>query len=276
MQWERLPGGGLVTYNFPEDQEHRVEPFEQVGFNRSHVLEVCADPTKSHSVAPAYGYGGHPWPPAYTCYDNVGAEPPWTREPSICPGADNIGEPSPGYEAFVNAWCHICVDRATGDVNGLTGWLLPANHVNAMSLADWLAYVLCSLVVSLTLVGELKDITLVSMAIEDAGDALPKKWRRALTVMNGVRKWVFLPGLMITVIGLVVFTGGLASNVCNSTVAILFICEIVRAETLSQLAAVSVSPPAIAEAASLTSAPVGRTTCYSTLLSRRSCEAGWS
>ena len=43
---------------------------------------------------------------------------------------------------------------------------------------------------------------------------------------GGLRRWVFLPALMITVIALVVFTGGLALNVCFSTVAILFIVEI--------------------------------------------------
>lgn len=156
-QWEYVDGK-LQTYNFPEDQIHRVEPFSILGFNRSHVLEVCEDPTKSHSADPAPGYGGHPWPAAYVCYDEVGAEPPWERVPTVCPGATEIGQPSPGYREFVGAWCHACVDPFTGDVNELTGWLLPANHVNAMSKSDWIAYVLCVLVVTLTMVAELKDI----------------------------------------------------------------------------------------------------------------------
>ena len=225
QQWEYIDGQ-LRTYNFPEDQYHRAEPFGRIGFNRTHVLEVCADPTKSHSAEPAPGYGGHPSPLGYVCYDNAGAEPPWERVPAVCPGASALGEPSPGYEEYVAAWCHACVDRATGDVNGLTGWDLPANNVNAMSAADWIAYAMCSIVVALTMVGELKDIVLVGMAIDRAGDRLSPGWRLALSTLNGVRRWVFLPALMITVIALVVFTGGLALNVCFSTVAILFVVEI--------------------------------------------------
>ena len=107
-QWEYAADGALRTYNFPEDQHHRAEPFDDVGFNRTHVLSVCADPTKSHSVAPAPGYGGHPWPLAFTCYRNEGAEPPWERVPTVCPGASELGEPSPAYEEYVRAWCHVC------------------------------------------------------------------------------------------------------------------------------------------------------------------------
>ena len=105
----------------------------------------------------------------------------------------------------------------------MTGWGLPAKHVIAMSFGDWVAYALCAIVVSLTMVGELKDIMLVRMQILQAGDKLSARWRFFLTVLNGVRRWVFLPGLLLTVVGLVVFTGGKASNICFSTVAILFV-----------------------------------------------------
>ena len=104
----------------------------------------------------------------------------------------------------------------------MTGWGLPAKHVVAMSFGDWVAYALCAIVVSLTMVGELKDIMLVRMQILQA-DNLSARWRFCLTAVNGVRRWVFLPGLLLTVVGLVVFTGGKASNICFSTVAILFV-----------------------------------------------------
>ncbi len=80
------------------------------------------------------------------------------------------------------------MDPISGDVNGLTGWLLPANNVSAMSKADWIAYMMCSVVVALTMVGELKDIVLVRMAIERAGDKLSPGWRLALSTLNGVRR----------------------------------------------------------------------------------------
>lgn len=215
------------SYNFMEDEGRFL------GFNTTHVLEVCEDPKKSVSIdgpqfqGPPDGRGGHPAPLAYQCFNIVGGpEPPWKRVPYMCPQASELGQPSPGYDEFVRAWCHACVDPATGNVNELTGWLLPANNVNAMALADWIAYTLCSIVVTLTTVGELKDIVLVRMAIVGAGDSLSPRARFALTAVNETRRWVFIPSLLVTVIALVVFTGGLASNVCFSTVAILFVTEL--------------------------------------------------
>lgn len=141
----------------------------------------------------------------------------------MCPGAAVMGEPSPKYEEYVSNWCSRCVSPHDGAVDGLTGWLLPANHVSAMSFFDHATYLLCGIVVSLTIVGELKDIWLCKFLIEAVGDKLSPKWRVALELTAAWRRFVFLPGVMITVINFVLFTGGGAMNVCFSTIALLFV-----------------------------------------------------
>ena len=55
---------------------------------------------------------------------------------------------------------------------------------------------------------------------------LSSGYRFALTLLGGVRRWVFLPGLVNTVPLLVLFKGGDALSVCLNTVAMLFLCEI--------------------------------------------------
>ena len=114
LQWDYSSDGNLRTYNFPEDENFRAEPFSKIGFNTTHVLEVCADPKKSVYISPPPGHGNHPNPPGYRCFDLEGDGPPWERIPSVCPGATVLGEPSPTYEEFVHSWCHRCVDPMTG------------------------------------------------------------------------------------------------------------------------------------------------------------------
>lgn len=222
------------SYNFPEDLGRHL------GFNRTHALEVCTDYTKSVSIwegctyddceweggwnGPPEGRGAHPDGLAYTCVDiRGGPEPPWERVQVMCPGASVMGEPSPKYEEYVQNWCTRCVDPLSGAVDGLTGWLLPANHVNSMALFDHATYLLCGIVISLTIVGELKDIYLCEFLISNLAEKIAAKWRVALELTGLWRRFVFLPGVMITVIGFVLYTGGGAMNVCFSTIALLFV-----------------------------------------------------
>ena len=96
----------------------------------------------------------------------------------------------------------------TGDVDALTrGSLIKAN-VAAMGPADQNALVVAAYVVALSVVLELKDIELVGIAVEQAGDRISPNQRRAFAVLNFVRHWVFLPSLLMTVPILVMFRGG--------------------------------------------------------------------
>jgi hypothetical protein len=63
-------------------------------------------------------------------------------------------------------------------------------------------------------------------AIDAAHDRLAPKWLLAVRVLCAWRRFVFLPGVMITVLGFVLYTGGGAMNVCFSTIALLFVAEI--------------------------------------------------
>ena len=71
-----------------------------------------------------------------------------------------------------------------------------------------------------------QDITLCAIAIAHAGDRLSRSSWLALTLLGGVRRWVFLPALVGFVPALVLVKGGDALSVCFNTIAILFLTEV--------------------------------------------------
>jgi hypothetical protein len=74
--------------------------------------------------------------------------------------------------------------------------------------------------------GATQDITLCAIAITHVRDQLSRGSRLALTLLGGVRRWVFLPALVGAVPMLVLFKGGDALSVCFNTIAILFLTEV--------------------------------------------------
>ena len=152
LDWQYDPITG-DSYNFPEDD------LRHIGFNASHALEVCTDHTKSVGIlragvngegtdgyvysesdwGPPLGRGNHPSSiQAYNCFDiRGGPEPPCERVQVMCPGATAMGEPAPDFEIYISRWCARCIEPLTGNVDGLTAWLLQANHVNAMAKFDY-------------------------------------------------------------------------------------------------------------------------------------------
>ena len=64
------------------------------------------------------------------------------------------------------------------------------------------------------------------MAIRHAGDHIAPTYRFVLTLLGGIRRWLFLPTLVTVAPILVLFKGGDALSVCFNTVAVLFLCEI--------------------------------------------------
>ena len=67
---------------------------------------------------------------------------------------------------------------------------------------------------------------LVQFALENAGGNVDRGWRYGLLAVNGLRRWVFLPGLVGVIPTIVVIKGGDALSVCFNTVAVLFTLEI--------------------------------------------------
>jgi len=138
------------SLNYPEDPQFS-------GYNSTHAIEVCRDPLRL-SVAvstPPPGRGLHPNVPAVRC---IAYTTDTEYEVVPCRGTTEIGVPSPTAEVFVKAWCDRCVHELTGDVDGLTAWLLPAYNVQAMGLGDYVTYIFAALVVALTIVGEQKGV----------------------------------------------------------------------------------------------------------------------
>ena len=95
-----------------------------------------------------------------------------------------------------------------------------------MGLFDEAALVFATVVVALTVVAEIKDITMCTLAIRHAGEKLSPGWRFILMFLGGIRRWLFLPTLVSAVPILVLYKGGDALSICFNTVAILFLCEI--------------------------------------------------
>ena len=71
-----------------------------------------------------------------------------------------------------------------------------------------------------------QDIELCAMAIRHAGDRIAPVYRFALSLLGGIRRWLFLPALVTSAPMLVLFRGGDALSVCFNTIAVLFLCEI--------------------------------------------------
>ena len=73
---------------------------------------------------------------------------------------------------------------------------------------------------------ELQDIEICTLTVSRASAGAQAGVRFAITLLNGVRRWVFLPNLLVDIAPLVCTQGADALSVCFNTVAVLFICEI--------------------------------------------------
>eukprot|EP01046_Picozoa_sp_COSAG06_P046898 COSAG06_NODE_6718_length_2811_cov_3.835546_3_plen_111_part_00 len=96
----------------------------------------------------------------------------------------------------------------TGDVDTRTNSKLQANSISAMGYFDMVALVFTTYTIALSMVGELKDIELVSIAVHQAAENISFGWRIAFTMLNGIRRWVVLPALLLCVPILVRFISG--------------------------------------------------------------------
>lgn len=125
----------------------------------------------------------------------------------------------------VASWCTACV-RNDGTVDPMSHDSLIAGHQHAMGLFDYAALVFASFIVAFTVVGELKDIQVTSIAVTHADEKLSKGWTFALRFVLWMRRYVFLPIVVANVPTLVLLKGGDALRICLNAVAILFLCEI--------------------------------------------------
>jgi hypothetical protein len=72
----------------------------------------------------------------------------------------------------------------------------------------------------------LQDIALCTISIARAEDRMSRGFWFALTLLGGVRRWVFLPTLVAVVPVVVLLKGGDTQSVCFNTIAVLFLTEV--------------------------------------------------
>ena len=142
------------------------------------------------------------------------------------PTRDQLGIGGPGREklykaAAVTSWCEACVHPTSFHVDPMTYVSRSEANASVMATVDWLALIFASYVVGLTIAGEVKDIRLCGIAAERAGGAIAPRWRQALSLLNGIRRWVFLTAFGWIVPNLVALKGGDALNVCFNTIAMV-------------------------------------------------------
>ena len=127
--------------------------------------------------------------------------------------------------AAVVRWCDACLHPT--HVDATVYWEdITVSNVGAMGPFDWLTLLLCSAVTATAVVGELRDIELCLVALDRADPPLPAGWRLALRGLAIVRRYTFLPMLIVAVPTVVVLQGGDALSICFNTVAVLFLTEV--------------------------------------------------
>ena len=164
-------------------------------FNLSYVEEVCAKPFASTVDDPRE-------------YDDDGNVINWAVEDQV-------------------SWCESCL-FADGTVDTMYAGDNIEGNVEAMTIFDFITLVLASLVSGLSVCGELRDIELCKESIRQASASatLGTKWRTALSLLHGVRRWALLPLLVLTPAMLAMVLGGDAQSVCFNAVALLFLLEL--------------------------------------------------
>jgi Zn ribbon nucleic-acid-binding protein len=150
--------------------------------------------------------------------------------PAASDGLNSLGTPLLWSKESVVSWCHSCFTfehggALAGEVDPMTAPLKAEMEVDSMGTFDWNALVFAASFVSLAVVVELQDIELCTLTMDKAtgGDS---RVRLATSLLNGMRRWVFLPALTTTIPLLVFMQGADALSVCLNTVAVCFLCDI--------------------------------------------------
>lgn len=176
------------------------EPTRFAGWNMTHVRQRCTHPYRSFKFATVEeGPEGNTWIVVTDDTDiPQGIQP---REAEFYIIKDFSA-------TTVERWCDRCVHIAPDgelDVSIMNQKLLAETNQQAMAPLDWAALVLCSYVVGLTIVGEVKDIALCEMSIQRNKLELSRAWMILLEILSRLRSAFFLP-LLCASIPLVVLT----------------------------------------------------------------------
>ena len=138
---------------------------------------------------------------------------------------DQLGNDTPFGTDTVIQWCDRCVHAETYSVDPLTSESATLAQISAMTRFDWVALYFAAVIVALTAVAEIKDVLLCNLAIKRAGPNLSSFYRHSFLLINGVRRYTFLPCLL-TAINFLVTTGSEWPPQCHGLVAFLVLCTI--------------------------------------------------
>ena len=182
-----------VTFNHPDATLTPGVVFG--GYNTTTVVEVC-----THTWAGTAGFG-------------------------------RVGIAGVAQETFygpqdVHAWCNECVEPLTHDIRPVTFISNSVGNARSMGPFDWCSMALSGYIVALAVVGELKDIRLMEIAMDRAGDAIAPSWQWAVAVLNFIRRWIFLAVFGWIIPNLVLKRGGNSLNICFNTIAVTFLAEV--------------------------------------------------
>jgi hypothetical protein len=238
---ERIPGceGGCTegpyTYEYKEynvvwDQHYKqgfmgkrsTTPEAFAGYNFTMIKETCTRPIRSFR----WKYEGRL---DSTVVTDRGDLPAWIPNERIQPR----GGESEYSTGSVARWCNACVQPSEFDegdglmqsdpetglaVSIMNNRLLALNNLRAMSFTDWVALMLCSYLVGLTVFGEIKDILLCELSAQRNLSELSLGWQRALAVLSRLRSQFFLQPLMGAIPAVVLTQGGSAMAICFNTI----------------------------------------------------------
>eukprot|EP01052_Picozoa_sp_SAG31_P023677 SAG31_NODE_1967_length_6785_cov_7.007329_7_plen_508_part_00 len=227
------PTGHEKMWNFVDDTTsypktglfRSSEPLGFAGFNRSMVFERCTPPIQDYTFELPKGVdldGDGAITSLGPHADHGTNIPPWIESPARKWEHSRMGSI---YTAkSIESWCDRCVTLT--HVSTWHAREMGQATTAAMSLYDWIALFLCGYIIGLTIVGEIKDILLVSIAAKRGAAELTPAWRMAIGFLGRVRAHTFLSIVMFAMPMVVLSQGGNAMKTCFNTVAILFLTEV--------------------------------------------------
>ena len=142
-------------------------------------------------------------------------------------GTDPIFAPITYGVAAVTNWCDACHHAETGSVDSSTGYQYFNLEHSYISFFDSSAIWLCLGYLGLEVAREWRDIMQcqATVALKD-GVARARHWMILFKALMALRKYFFLPSVLVTIPLLIVTQGADALRVCFNTVALVFLLDV--------------------------------------------------
>jgi hypothetical protein len=148
---------------------------------------------------------------------------------TLCHNA-TLGLTPTGYGNSAQNWCAVCVSSIAKTVDRFKESTRISRNIASMGAFDTATFYLCATFLSLIVVAELKDATLVEFGVARAasGEAqsLTSFQQKMFQLLSFMRRWSFLPGLVGVGVGMTGMVASDVTSICFNTIAILFLAEV--------------------------------------------------